>query len=283
MEVRSQGFRDLFAEEGPERPARDATNDFAQQEAVRERVIAARGSRLPPRLLRGHRRGIGRRGGVGEVHLSGCEIGARRIERGLRVDERRLGGLELHDRVFEIVLRGRENGLGFGEARRSPYLQTHGAFHFLLDYVPRWQWMTKPGGLVQFQPFLPKDVAPRVLRQLIELCQQKGHVPYLGVLKKHRPDPFLMTHAVDGYSMAMDICVSRNRARREALWRHCQEMAEIVLEAGGRFYYAKDAMLLASSFPRVHGEDAVAQFRALKQRWDPDGLFQTDLSRRMGV
>ncbi len=172
---------------------------------------------------------------------------------------------------------------GFKEERGSPYMQTHGAFHFLLDYVPRWQWMTKPGGLVQFQPFLPKDVAPRVLRQLIELCQQKGHVPYLGVLKKHRPDPFLMTHAVDGYSMAMDICVSRNRARREALWRHCQEMAEIVLEAGGRFYYAKDAMLLASSFPRVHGEDAVAQFRALKQRWDPDGLFQTDLSRRMGV
>jgi hypothetical protein len=29
-------------------------------------------------------------------------------------------------------------------------------------------------------------------------------VPYLGVLKRHRPDPFLMTHAVDGFSMAME-------------------------------------------------------------------------------
>ncbi|MCA8953283.1 MAG: FAD-dependent oxidoreductase, partial [Planctomycetes bacterium] len=27
---------------------------------------------------------------------------------------------------------------GYGEARNSPYLQSHGAFHFLLDYVPRW-------------------------------------------------------------------------------------------------------------------------------------------------
>jgi hypothetical protein len=28
---------------------------------------------------------------------------------------------------------------GFREAHASPYLQTHGAFHFLLDYVPRWR------------------------------------------------------------------------------------------------------------------------------------------------
>ena len=45
----------------------------------------------------------------------------------------------------------------------------------------------------------------------------------------------------------------------------------------------KDAVLLASSFARVHGEPAVAAFRAQKQRWDPDHLLQTDLSRRLGV
>ncbi|MCA8948168.1 MAG: FAD-binding oxidoreductase, partial [Planctomycetes bacterium] len=125
--------------------------------------------------------------------------------------------------------------------------------------------------------------ASRVLRQLIERCQQQGFVPYLGVLKRHRPDPFLMTHAVDGYSLAMDFAVSRSKRRREALWRLCRELAEIVLEAGGRFYYAKDAVLLATSFAKVHGEDTVARFRALKRRWDPDNLLQTDLSRRLGV
>jgi FAD/FMN-containing dehydrogenase len=172
---------------------------------------------------------------------------------------------------------------GAREQRKSPYLQSHGAFHFLLDYVPRWQWMTKPGGLIQFQPFVPAAHGERVLRTLIEQCQQKGMVPYLGVLKRHRPDPFLMTHAVDGYSLAMDFCVSTNKGRREALWRHCQQMAEVVLEAGGRFYYAKDATLLASSFPRIHGEGAVQQFRALKERCDPGRLLQTDLSKRLGV
>ena len=172
---------------------------------------------------------------------------------------------------------------GAREERQSPYLQTHGAFHFLLDYVPRWQWMTRPGGLIQFQPFVPKAEAARVLRTLIEKVQDAGHVPYLGVLKKHRPDPFLMTHAVDGYSVAMDIAVSARRSRRDSLWRLCRQLADLVLDAGGRFYYAKDAVLLGSSFARVHGDDAVAKFRALKQRWDPDRLLQTDLSRRLGV
>lgn len=172
---------------------------------------------------------------------------------------------------------------GFREERQSPYLQSHGAFHFLLDYVPRWQWMTKPGGLIQFQPFVPQKEGARVLRTLIEKCQAAGHVPYLGVLKRHRPDPFLMTHAVDGYSLAMDFAVSARQSRREALWKLCRELAEVVLEAGGRFYYAKDAVLLASSFARVHGEPAVAAFRAQKLRWDPDNLLQSDLSRRLGV
>ena len=103
---------------------------------------------------------------------------------------------------------------GFREERQSPYLQSHGAFHFLLDYVPRWQWMTKPGGLIQFQPFVPQKEGARVLRTLIEKCQAAGHVPYLGVLKRHRPDPFLMTHAVDGYSLAMQFAVSARPSRR---------------------------------------------------------------------
>lgn len=172
---------------------------------------------------------------------------------------------------------------GYREERQSPYLQSHGAFHFLLDYVPRWQWMTKPGGLIQFQPFVPFQHGERVLRTLIERCQAAGQVPYLGVLKRHRPDPFLMTHAVDGYSLAMDFAVSAQRRRREALWRLCQELADVVLDAGGRFYYAKDAVLLQSSFARVHGDEVVARFRAQKAKWDPDRLLQTDLSRRLGV
>jgi len=170
---------------------------------------------------------------------------------------------------------------GLKEATRAPYLQSHGAFHFLLDYVPRWHWAFKPGGLIQFQPFVPAAEAARVFRTLFEMCHRERLVPYLGVLKRHRRDPFLMTHAVDGFSMAMDFAVAGRS--RDRLWRHTHAMAEVVLAAGGRFYYAKDATLLASSFPRIHGAAAVQQFRALKARLDPGNLLQTSLARRLGV
>jgi FAD/FMN-containing dehydrogenase len=168
---------------------------------------------------------------------------------------------------------------GVREAKHPPYLQTHGAFHFLLDYVPNWKRMTSPGGLIQFQPFVPKDQAARVYRTLVETCHAAGLLPYLGVLKRHRPDPFLMTHAVDGYSLAMDFNVTQGRRAR--LWALCSRMAEVVLAAGGRFYYAKDAVLEGSSFARIHGDAAVAEFRALKARLDPQGVLSTDLSRRL--
>jgi decaprenylphospho-beta-D-ribofuranose 2-oxidase len=57
----------------------------------------------------------------------------------------------------------------------------------------------------------------------------------------------------------------------------------VVLAAGGRFYYAKDATLLGSSFARIHGSEAAARFRALKQKLDPGNVLQTDLARRLGV
>ncbi|MBK8975198.1 MAG: FAD-binding oxidoreductase [Planctomycetes bacterium] len=172
---------------------------------------------------------------------------------------------------------------GFKEGLASPYPQSHGAFHFLLDYVPRWHWMLRPGGLIQFQPFVPKDAAARVLRQVTEKAHSWGMAPYLGVLKRHRPDPFLMTHGLDGYSMAMDFGVPVGARRRRRLWELTHAMAEVVLDAGGRFYFAKDATLPTDALQRIHGADTLARFRALKRRLDPSHLLQTDLSRRLAL
>ena len=84
---------------------------------------------------------------------------------------------------------------------------------------------------------------------------------------------------MDGFSLALDFAVTK--ANRDRLWQLCQELAEVVLGASGRFYYAKDAVLTASAYERIHGREAVMQFTALKQRLDPKCLLQTDLSRRV--
>ena len=97
---------------------------------------------------------------------------------------------------------------------RTLHHQSHAAFAFLLDYVPNWKWAYSPGGLIQYQSFIPAESAAATFQAQLALCQERGIVPYLGVFKRHRPDDFLMTHAVDGFSLALDFKVTaRNRQR----------------------------------------------------------------------
>lgn len=162
---------------------------------------------------------------------------------------------------------------------KRPYLQSHAGFHFLLDFIPDWKLMHGPGGLIQWQPFVPKETARATFKTLLQMQQDRGLVNWLTVLKRHRPDPFLLTHGLDGWSLAQDFNVT-DRNRQE-LWQLCHDMTEVVLDAGGRFYPAKDATLTARQFQRSLGQDRLSAFRALKQQVDPDGVLQTNLYRRL--
>lgn len=168
------------------------------------------------------------------------------------------------------------------EVWKGPHRQPHAAFAFLLDYVPNWKWAygrREQRGLIQYQAFVPRAAARAVFGELLERSQRARMVPYLGVLKRHRPDPFLLTHAVDGYSLALDFKVVPER--RAELWKHCEALSERVLESGGRFYFAKDSTLTAEQARRAFPAENLARFAAHKRELDPKGLFQTALSRRL--
>ena len=162
---------------------------------------------------------------------------------------------------------------------RQPFLQSHVAFAFLLDYIPDWRLAYGPQGFIQYQVFLPKDAAQSTLESLLRLCQERGLPSYLGVLKRHRPDPFLLTHAIDGYSLAMDFRVTRRN--RVALWSLTEALTERVLDAGGTFYFAKDAVLRPDDVVRAYSRERLDAFAAIKRRLDPDGVLMTDLARRL--
>lgn len=156
-------------------------------------------------------------------------------------------------------------------------LQSHAAFAFLLDYVPDWRFAYGSAGFIQIQPFVPAAAAREVLREILERCQRAELPPYLVVLKRHRPDPFLLTHGLDGYSFAMDFPVHD----RERLWALGREIVDLTLAAGGKFYFAKDSILRPGDAERAYGQDRVEAFFALKRRVDPAGLLRSDLFRRV--
>lgn len=163
---------------------------------------------------------------------------------------------------------------------RQMHRQTLVAFSFLLDYAPDWRNAYLPGGFIQFQSFVPKDLARHVFSNQVRLSQEAKCEAFLGVLKKHQPDRYLLSHAVDGYSLAMDYKVT------EATWPKlqslCHRMNDLVLQAGGRFYLAKDATLRPSDAEAYLGP-ALARLRELKARYDPDGLLDSGIARRLNL
>ncbi|MGH2583114.1 MAG: FAD-binding protein [Anaerolineales bacterium] len=158
------------------------------------------------------------------------------------------------------------------------YRQSLVSFNFLLDYIPGWERSYGRGGLIQYQSFIPKELARDGYAEILRLCKDRGLPSYLGVLKRHRPDKFLLSHAVDGFSLALDFPVTD--ANRKRLKELTSEMDEIVLNAGGRFYFAKDSTLNAEKVRRYLGDDTVKKFRELKNSVDPDNILQSDLYRR---
>ena len=156
------------------------------------------------------------------------------------------------------------------------YLQSLVAFTFLLDYVPNWEYSYGKNGLIQYQSFLPLETAHDTYREILKVSQSYGLPSYLGVMKRHRPDNFLFSHAVDGFSLALDFKVRR----REKFVQMTDELNQIVLDGNGRFYFAKDSTLTPDVVAAYLGEDTIEAFKQLKAKVDPDHILQTDLYKR---
>ena len=163
--------------------------------------------------------------------------------------------------------------------RKHTFRQSHAAFHFLLDYVPNWELSYGRGGMIQYQSFLPKETAEDAWREMLTMSLKRGIPSYLGVTKRHRPDQFLLTHAVDGFSLALDFKVTNQN--RATLSKMLKEFDRIVLNAGGRFYFAKNSETSAETARAFLGEETIAKFKELKKRCDPDHLLESDLFRRV--
>ena len=159
------------------------------------------------------------------------------------------------------------------------YRDSHAGFAFLLDYVPNWRLMYGEAGFIQVQLFVPDANAREAFAEALRLCQRRGVISYLGVFKRHRPDEFLLSHGLDGWSLALDFKVPRDAKR---LWDTAEELTKLVLEAGGTYYPAKDQVVDAASFARAFG-DRLVRFRDLRRQLDPGGLFANDQARRLGI
>jgi decaprenylphospho-beta-D-ribofuranose 2-oxidase len=79
-----------------------------------------------------------------------------------------------------------------------------------------------------------------------------------------------------GWSLAIDM-----PAGRPGLGPALAGLDREVSAAGGRVYLAKDALLSRAAFDAMYGPQT--RWRAARTQLDPDGVFQSDLGRRLGL
>ncbi len=149
-------------------------------------------------------------------------------------------------------------------------------FNFLLDQVPDWKHIF-PQGFVEHESLLPTDKAPRVFDQLIQLSHKYEIPAYLAAVKAHKGDDYLLSFAMDGYSIGIDFPVTPGKTKD--IEKLLFEMNELILRNGGTVYLAKDQALSKGQARTMYKN--LEQFMAIKRRYDPLEIFQSNMYRRL--
>ncbi|OYT72276.1 MAG: FAD-linked oxidase [Chloracidobacterium sp. CP2_5A] len=159
---------------------------------------------------------------------------------------------------------------------RSGAVVDFDSYFYPLDAVLEWNRVYGRRGFIQYQPALPLETSRATLIKLLERLSQAKIASFLAVLKRFGPQEGLLSFPMPGYTLALDIPMTG--ARMLAV---LDELDELVAQAGGRIYLGKDARLkprhLEAMYPRL------PEWRRIKQAVDPEGIFSSDLSRRVGL
>ena len=159
-------------------------------------------------------------------------------------------------------------------AHREGERQSLGTFFHPLDGVGDWNRLYGRRGFVQYQ-FCVADHRSECVVRAIERLSSSGVPSFLAVLKRFGPaNHGMLSFPVEGWTLALDLPVGPS-----ALPGVLDDLDEMVMEAGGRVYLAKDARLTPGAarvmYPRL------AEFDRVKSEVDPENVLTSDLARRL--
>ena len=158
---------------------------------------------------------------------------------------------------------------------KSGVVQNITQFYHLLDLFAEWNRAYGPHGFLQYQFVVPFDRTD-LLRSSMEAIVDSGHISALNVLKRFgEANDAPLSFPTAGWTLAVDLPV------RKGLGELCDLLDEMVLDAGGRLYLAKDSRTTADRFARMYPE--LPAWRKVRDAVDPERKFVSDQARRLSL
>ncbi len=163
-----------------------------------------------------------------------------------------------------------------GARARRGEMQSIAKFFYPLDMVEGWNRIYGPRGFLQWQCLVPFG-AEDVLREIVEALSGHRAPSFLAVLKYFgEADPGPLSFPGPGWTLALDVPTSD-----PDLGPLLDRLDERVLEAGGRLYLAKDSRMRPEMLPAMYPR--LDEWRAVRDRLDPDRRLSSDLARRLDL
>lgn len=146
------------------------------------------------------------------------------------------------------------------------------------DRIVGWRQLYGPGGAEELQFAAPAAAFPAALRTVLRLGREAGISPCFAMVKRlgNHDRAGILSFPAEGYTFTANY---RATPATAPLFRRVID--EAVIPAGGRLYLAKDtAMTPAQARAVLPG---LAEWQEAVQQLDPEGRFQSRLSRRLDL
>jgi decaprenylphospho-beta-D-ribofuranose 2-oxidase len=145
-----------------------------------------------------------------------------------------------------------------------------------LDGIANWNLLYGRKGFVQYQFVIPNEHSDFLFKVLENLRRYKIASP-LGVLKKlGKESSALLGFAKPGWTLAIDIPVGIT-----GVAQLLDEFDRELISLGGRVYLVKDSRVSAESLSEMYPN--LDAWRSVKNKYDPENLWQSDQSRRLNL
>lgn len=125
----------------------------------------------------------------------------------------------------------------------------------------------------------PRSSAREAIVELLGICRSSPCPPITTIMRAHKRDDCLLSFSEDGYSLNFEF---HPKKRHEAASRAAVDrLIEATIRRGGKIHLAKDQVLTPEQFHGVYPR--YKELLQFKSRLDPEGLFTSDLARRVGL